>query len=126
MQKVEGIVDEAIAAARLQIRHQSVHVAMTIAILHDDFTVQHDGVHGQSLHGGGNVGEAGRPVVTVPGQQDRLQTFQVGLDPVAIELDLVDPSLTGRGEIPQRWLAGLNEARLGSGPGTRKHPCQES
>ncbi len=114
------------APARAHGDLECVEVAGPLTVRYDDFTVDHEMIGRQvSQRCGQRVHPVG-PVVPVACQQHRLATDEMPLYAVTVELDLVDPSRTGRHVFAQCRELRLHEARERPRLGTWQHARAET
>ena len=86
---------------------------------HRHLTVEERGARGKARGGGGDVGEARRPVLGIAAQQVNAPAFEPAEDAIAVELDLVQPRVPLEGPGPPEWRElGRHEPRERRGPGS--------
>ena len=76
--------------------HQGIEVGFAIAVAHDNLGIDDRGSHRQAPQVIAYHGEAGRVVVTIPGEDHHIIASLVELRTSAVELDLMNPSATAR------------------------------
>src|SRR4051794_39333937 len=93
-----------LAAERLEIRDAP-------AAHHHRFTVDDRGAP-EPLQSLSNTGELLRPIVTAPRINGDGVASKMGLCPIAIGFDFVNPVRSDGSPFPQGWVAKFNEVRL--------------
>src|ERR1700685_2492134 len=109
IQKVEHIVDQAIAAAVLQIGLQQREARNALVVFDDQFAVEQRGFGGQCGDRRRDRLEAMRPIQVLARQQAHLAVIEPCLNAIAIVFDLVQPFGAARRVAVQGGKAGRNE-----------------
>ena len=113
LDQVEGVEEDARVMAPLAYAIEARHAVVAAG---DRLTIDDAGARWQHCHGLAYEGEAGGPVVPVPGEQADTRGVPPGEEAVAIVLDLVQPARPARGLLGAGWEAGFDEEA-----GTEKH-----
>ena len=96
MEEIEDVIDEALALAGFERRLQSRKAGDAAGILDHHFAVDERSARRELGDGLGDVGEFAGPVEALAGEQADLAAVEPGLDPIAVELDLMHPALPAR------------------------------
>ena len=109
IQKIEHLIDQAIAAAVLQIGLQEREARNALVVFDDQFAVEQRGFGGQCGDRSRDRLEAMRPIQVFARQQAHLAVIEPGLDAIAVVFDLVQPFGAARRVAVQGGKAGRNE-----------------
>src|SRR5579862_2388672 len=109
MQKVEHVIDQAIAAAVLQIGLQEREARNAFVVFDDQFAVEQRGFGRQCGDRRRDRFEAVRPIQAFARQQAHLAAIEPRLDTIAVVFDLVQPFGAARRVAVQSGKARRNE-----------------
>ena len=114
IKQIENPIDEAIAAALLQIVLQHRETRNALVVLDDQFTVEERRLRRKRGDRLGNTLEAMRPIELFAREQLDLAAIEPRFDAVAVEFDLVDPIRPAWRGVVQRRQTRRNE--IGQSP----------
>ena len=105
MEKIEDVIDEALALPCLQRRLQLGKTRNAFLVLDHDLAVDQRRLRGQLGDGGGDVRKFFGPIETLAGEQTDLAVVEPSLDAITVELDLVHPAVCRSAPSSARWRA---------------------
>src|SRR5262249_25437482 len=111
IQQIEHIIDEAVGATVFQIGLQQRKTTDAAFVLDDDFAVEQGSLGRQRGDRFGNRREAVRPILLLARQQLHIAGIEPRLDPIAVELDLMQPIRPARSAVVERSERDRNETR---------------
>src|SRR5262245_13201702 len=111
MDKIEDIIDKALALARLQRSLQLGKTRNAFLVLDHDLAVDQRRARRQPGNGGGDVWKFFAPIEALASEQADFAAVEPSLDAVAVELDLVRPARAARGRRAQGCKRRRHEVR---------------
>ena len=115
IEAIEGVIGEAVEASVAEVRLQERKLGDAALVFDHHLAVDQGGAHGQVsqrlVHG---VAEFMRPIEAAPGPERNLAVLDMRLKPVAVELDLMQPSIAGGRRLRQRRQHRLDKAGQGT------------
>src|SRR5262249_14543837 len=113
---IEYVIDQAPRAPRAERLLERWKAADTVGRARHDLTVGHSKVDGQPRHRGSDLGKPAGPVVSLARAELDRTVVQPGDDPIAVELDLVEPLFPPGSAVrsaTKRGFKGLRDVRTG-------------
>ena len=115
IEAIEGVIGEPVEASVAEVRLQKRKLGDAALVLDHQLAVDQGGAHGQIAQRCRNgVAEFIRPIEAAPSPERNLAVLDMRLKPIAVELDLMQPSVAGGRRLRQCRQHRLDKAGQGT------------
>ncbi len=111
MQEIKDVIDKAIGSPVPQIGLQQREIADAAVVFDDDFTIEESRSGRKLADGLGDRLEPVRPILPLSRQKLNVSMIEPRFHAIAVELDLMQPSVSGRHLVAKRGEAERHEIR---------------